>query len=291
MYKFQNINGKCEILLYSLIDGSGFEGMSAHNVIEQLKNAGDNISVIDLRINSDGGDVFEAIAMYNYLKNHRAKVNVYIDGIAASAASIVACSGKIFMPKNSMLMIHNPVGNVFGESEDMREMAAVLDKIRDNIAGIYAAKTGLSLEKCVELMNVETWISADEALNLGFADKIIEARNEKQKEEKRDWDEEIKQAVEKERARIRDIDKLNITGCSDLIYAAKYERFIDAKELAFEILTTHKATGEDTRTQSIQAKREQDANLLDQITTGIPFDIVDDSESARRYAEKINARR
>lgn len=291
MYKFENINGKCEILLYSLIDGEGFAGMTARDVITQIKNAGENVSVIDLHINSDGGDVFEAQAMYNYLKNHKAKVNVYIDGIAASAASIVACAGKVYMPSNAMIMIHNPVGNVYGESEDMREMAAVLDKIRDNIAGVYASKTGMSLEECIKLMDAETWLNADEALTFGFADKIIEARNEKKKEPPRDFDEELKQAAEQERKRIQDIDALKISGCEREIYAAKYERFIDAKELAYEILTTGKISNEDEKrdVQTVREKREADAIEIDDISAiEVKIDAREDAKSA---VKKINARR
>lgn len=290
MYKFENINGKCEILLYSLIDGSGFAGLTAREVIAQIKNAGKNVSVIDLRINSDGGDVFEAQAMYNYLKNHQAKVNVYIDGIAASAASIVACAGKVYMSSNAMIMIHNPVGNVYGESEDMREMAAVLDKIRDNIANIYASKTGMSLDECIKLMDAETWLNAHEALTFGFADKIIEARNEKKKEEPRDGTEEIKNAVKRERERMREIDALKITDCEKEIFSAKYERFIDAKELAYEILTTKRpAANVKPDKADMMKKREADATEIDDISA---LEVkIDAREAAKSAVKKINARR
>lgn len=284
MYKFQNVNGKCEIFLYSLIDGEGFFGMSARDVIDQIKNAGDNVSVIELRINSDGGDVFEALAMYNYLKNHKARVKVFIDGLAASAASIVACSGKIFMPKNAMLMIHNPVGNVYGESEDMRDMAEVLDKIRDNIANVYASKTGLELEKCIELMNNETWINADEALALGFCDEIIEARNEvKNKMDEKEFNEKVQAAVIAERERLKAIDELNAPGCEKEIYAAKYENVKDAKELAYELLTSGKFRDK-------LNDRQMDAQELQDINANFSMS-EDNSQVINAMASRLNARR
>lgn len=280
MYKFQNINGKCEILLYSLIDSMDLQGVSAQYIIEQIRNAGDNISVIDVRINSDGGDVFEAMAIYNFLKSQKARVNVYIDGIAASAASIVACAGKIFMPSNSMLMIHNPVGSVFGESEDMREMADILDKIRDNIAGIYAAKTGKTIDQISLLMKAETWLSADEALSYGFADKIIEARNKANISNKLDAD----QAVKNERARIKALDALNAPGFEARIEKAKYETFENAKDLAFEILSS-KNFANQSNNRMLDAADTQDIS-----SSGIPA-IDSLIDSAKNIAKKINERR
>lgn len=279
MYKFQNINGKCEILLYSLIDGSGFDGISAQNVIQQIKEAGENISVIDLRINSDGGDVFEAIAMYNFLKAQKARVNVFIDGLAASAASIVACAGKIFMPANSFMMIHNPVGSVFGESDDMRETADVLDKIRDTIANIYSQKTGKKIEDVTRLMKAETWLTADEAYNFGLADKIIDAKNQAKHLDTTD----IQNAVENERERIRQLDALKAPGFETRITAAKYETFENAKDLAFEILSSGKLLAN-------SKNRELDTLDTQNIYCGVRA--VDDLiDSAKNIAMKINERR
>lgn len=279
MYGFKNTNEKCEILLYSLIDNSGWDGISAQNVINQIKQAGENISVIDVRINSDGGDVFEAIAMYNFLKAQKARVNVYIDGIAASAASIVACAGKIFMPSNSMMMIHNPIGSVYGEAEDMRETADVLDKIRDSIAGIYAAKTGKNLDEITLLMKAETWLTADEAYNFGLADKIIEAKNQAKALNEND----IVLAVKNERERIRELDALKAPGFETRITAAKYETFENAKDLAFEILSSGKLLAQ-------SRNRELDAVDTQEISCGVP-QIDELIDSAKNIAKKINERR
>ena len=170
-------NNEAEILLYDVItdftdEEWGF--ISAKGLIDKVKALG-NITNITLRINSLGGDIFEAQAMYSYLKTHPANITVMIDGIAASAASVVAMSGnKIIMPENALLMIHNPAGGVYGEAEDMRDSAEILDKVRDTIANVYIARTGLERDKVIEMMNAETWLSAQEAKALKFCDEISE---------------------------------------------------------------------------------------------------------------------
>lgn len=128
---------------------------------------------ITLRINSVGGDVFEAQAMYSYLKSHPANVTVRVDGIAASAASLVAMAGdRIIMPANALMMIHNPAGFAMGEAEDMRDMADILDKVRDSIAAVYMMRTAIAREDILRMMDEETWMTAEEAHVLGFCDEV-----------------------------------------------------------------------------------------------------------------------
>lgn len=128
---------------------------------------------ITLRINSGGGSVFTAQAILSSLRRHPANVTVYIDGLAASAASVIAMAGdKIIMPSNSMMMIHNPWTGTYGEAKDMRKMADTLDSVRDSIVAAYKEKTTLDVEKIVQLMDDETWMTAAEAVELGFADEI-----------------------------------------------------------------------------------------------------------------------
>ena len=168
---------EADILLYDYI--SGFDDdewgiISAKGLINKIKALG-NIKNITLRINSIGGDVFQAQAMYNYLKSHPANITVRIDGLAASAASVVAMAGnKVIMPSNALMMIHNPAGGVWGEAEDMRGTAEILDKIRDTIANVYVAKTGLEREKVIAMMDAETWLDANEAHELKFCDEVEE---------------------------------------------------------------------------------------------------------------------
>ena len=179
MWKITNqSDSEAEVLLYDDIanfDDDKWGFISAKGLINKIKALG-NIQNITLRINSNGGSVFQAQAMYNFLRTHPANVTVRIDGIAASAASLVAMAGdKIIMPENAMMMIHNPAGGVMGEADEMRDMAEILDKIRDMIVNAYEAKTGQSREKIIDLMNAETWMSATEAHELNFCDEVDKA--------------------------------------------------------------------------------------------------------------------
>ena len=167
-----------EILLYDMISDTDSENwgiINAKGLISKVKALG-NVQNITLRINSVGGDVFEAQAMYSYLKSHPANITVRVDGLAASAASVVAMAGdKVIMPTNALMMIHNPSGGVWGEAEDMRDTAEILDKIRDTIANVYMARTGLDREKVVSMMDSETWLTATEAHELKFCDEVEES--------------------------------------------------------------------------------------------------------------------
>ncbi len=163
-----------EILLYDLIGGydENWEYQGAKNLIDKVRALGD-VKNITLRINSIGGDVFEAQAMYSYLKSHPANVTVRVDGLAASAASLVAMAGdKVIMPVNALMMIHNPAGAVMGEAEELRDVADILDKVRETIATAYVNKTGMDREKVIAMMDDETWMSAEEAHELGFCDEV-----------------------------------------------------------------------------------------------------------------------
>ena len=144
----------------------------------------DSSGHIDLRINSGGGDVFEGNAMYSLLESYKARegnsIDVYVDGIAASIASVIAMAGdNVYMSANALMMVHNPwTPAAAGGSNDLRDMASVLDKIRDTIVTVYEAKTGMDRETLGAMMDEETWFSATEAVTYGFADKLVEASEE-----------------------------------------------------------------------------------------------------------------
>ena len=128
---------------------------------------------INLRVNSPGGSVFDGTAIYNALKAHPAKVVTYVDGVAASIASIIALAGdEVRMASNAYFMVHNPWGVAIGDGEELRKMAAILDKITVVMAGTYAAKCGKPKAEVLDLMNAETWFTAEEALAAGFVDVI-----------------------------------------------------------------------------------------------------------------------
>ena len=143
---------------------------------DDLKGLG-NVKTINLHINSPGGSVFEGISIYNQLKQNKATVNVYVDGLAASIASVIAMSGDtIFMPENSMMMIHNPWTIAMGNAKEFRKQADDLDRVGEQSVKTYLAKSNgkIDEDKLRQLMDDETWLSADEAVNYGLADKILE---------------------------------------------------------------------------------------------------------------------
>lgn len=125
-------------------------------------------------INSPGGDVFAAAQIYNMLMDYAGNVTVKIDGLAASAASVIAMAGgDVYMSPVSMLMIHNPSTIAIGDSEEMLRAKALLDEVKESIINAYELKSGLSRTKLSHLMDAETWMNANKAIELGFADKIL----------------------------------------------------------------------------------------------------------------------
>jgi len=137
-----------------------------------------NITTLNVYMNSPGGDVFAGQAIYSMLKRHKATVNVHIDGIAASIASVIAMAGdSIHMPVNSMMMIHNPWSLAQGNSKDFRKMADDLDKIGLSIEQTYLAKaTNMKQEALVALLDAETWLTAQECMDLGLCDVMDEEK-------------------------------------------------------------------------------------------------------------------
>lgn len=163
--------GSVEILLYDEIGGWG---ITAKQFAQDLAAFGD-VSQINLRIHSPGGDVFAGMAIYNTLKAHPARVDVYIDGLAASMASVIAMAGdKVYMPTNAMMMIHKPWGAQGGDADDMRRYADLLDKVEGTLVQAYVSKTGKSAEEIHALLKDETWMDGGEAVAAGFADQLID---------------------------------------------------------------------------------------------------------------------
>lgn len=129
---------------------------------------------ITVWINSPGGDCVAAAQIYNMLMDYKGNVTVKIDGIAASAASVIAMAGtKVLVSPVAMLMIHNPATVAFGDTTDMAKAIAMLDEVKESIINAYEIKTGLSRTKLSHLMDAETWMDANSAVELGFADEIL----------------------------------------------------------------------------------------------------------------------
>jgi ATP-dependent protease ClpP protease subunit len=174
MRSWYAIRARAEGAEVSIYDEIGAYGVSAKSFLDELGALPDD-GPLTLRLNSPGGSVFDAVAIYNALKRHAGPVSVWIDGIAASAASYVAMAGdEVVMPENAFLMIHDPSGVVFGTADDMRAMAEALDKIKGSLVAGYAAKSGGAEDDIAALMAKEAWLDAAEAVELGFADRLAE---------------------------------------------------------------------------------------------------------------------
>lgn len=160
-----------EVQIYDEIGGWG---VSANDFKNQLEALGE-VDRIDLHIHSPGGDVFEGTAIYNILMSHPAKVEVYVDGLAASMASVIAMAGDVvYMPENALMMVHKPWGAQMGEADDFRRYADLLDKVEETLVLSYAIKTGKSEEEIKTLLAAETWFTGAEAVEAGFADQLIQ---------------------------------------------------------------------------------------------------------------------
>ncbi len=143
---------------------------------EELNAGSGNITVW---INSPGGDCVAAAQIYNMLMDYKGDVTVKIDGIAASAASVIAMAGtKVLMSPVSMMMIHNPATIAFGDKTEMNKAIEMLDAVKDSIMNAYEIKTGMSRAKISHLMDAETWMDAHKAMELGFADEIMQRADE-----------------------------------------------------------------------------------------------------------------
>jgi len=162
-----------EILIYDDIGVDWYgDGISAKSIKDKLDRMSGDITV---RINSPGGDVFEGIAIYNLLKGR--DVSVVVDGLAASAASVIAMAGaNIAVGRGAMLMIHNPWTMTVGDAAEMDKTASMLREVGASLADIYENRTGLARETISAMMDAETWISADDARTMGFVDAITDDR-------------------------------------------------------------------------------------------------------------------
>nr|WP_251073523.1 ClpP-like prohead protease/major capsid protein fusion protein [Shewanella sp. NKUCC05_KAH] len=157
-----------------IYDEIGGWGISAQQFARDLQALG-KVGTITARIHSPGGDVFEGMAIYNMIKGHPAHKVCYIDGLAASMASVIAMAfDEVIMPENAMMMVHKPWGGTLGDAEDMRKYADLLDKVEGNLVGAYQHKTGLSEDELHALLAAETWLTGREAVEKGFANTLTD---------------------------------------------------------------------------------------------------------------------
>lgn len=170
--KFYSRGTRGEIWLYGPVGDSWGEGMSAKQFATELSALG-SVNTINIRINSEGGSVFDGMAIYNQLDRHQAQIEVDVDGLAASIASVIAMAGDtISIAENAMMMIHDPWTAAFGDSSDLRKTADLLDTIKGQIANTYSKRTGMALDQVAALMSEETWMDSKTAHKAGFVDRV-----------------------------------------------------------------------------------------------------------------------
>lgn len=171
-----------EILLYGVIGDSYWEdSISAKQFADELKTIPASVKEIHLRINSPGGSVFDGMSIYEKIrseKNKGRKVIAYVDGVAASMASvIILAADEVIVGDGSLVMIHKPLVGVYGNSLELDRMITILDKIEEQMVSIYAKKSGMSRIEISKALAEETWYTSDEALEAGFADSKFEAKD------------------------------------------------------------------------------------------------------------------
>lgn len=175
----QTENSPAERTLFlngTIAEESWFDDDVTPQLFKDELNAGEGD--ITVWINSPGGDCVAAAQIYNMLSNYKGKVTVKIDGIAASAASVIAMAGKeVLMSPVSMLMIHNPMTIAMGDHAEMQKAIDMLAEVKESIINAYVLKTGLSRAKLSHLMDSETWMNANKAVELGFADGTLTRDN------------------------------------------------------------------------------------------------------------------
>jgi ATP-dependent Clp endopeptidase proteolytic subunit ClpP len=180
-WNFKNVsNDEAELTIYGYIameESWWFDILSSKQFAKDLKGLGKK-NTITVKINSGGGDVFAAHAIHNLLKENSAKIVTIVEGIAASAASVILEAGDDrIVPSNAYVMIHNPSSIVFGEAKDMLKMSETLNVIKDGIVNAYVERTGKSKEEISKMMDEETWMTGEDAVKQGFADRTSKDMN------------------------------------------------------------------------------------------------------------------
>lgn len=159
----------------SIFDEIGYWGVTAKDFISEFKAKTKDAAKVALSINSPGGSVFDGFAIFNALKASGKEITVNVMGIAASMASVIAMAGKtINMPANSMMMVHNAISGVYGDAEDLEAVVKVLKDIDNSIVATYVARTGKPDQEVRDLMSADTFMTAARAVELGFADKVVD---------------------------------------------------------------------------------------------------------------------
>lgn len=167
-----------------IYDLFGIDNISPAKVKDALKEA--DGSDVDIFINSGGGSVFAGSEIYSMIQRYKGNVVIHITGLAASAASVIACAGKCLMSATAQMMVHNVSSYANGDYKNFDKMSEILKKANEAIAAAYVQKSGMSMQDALELMDVETWLTAKDALEYGLVDGIEENQNANKQTESND---------------------------------------------------------------------------------------------------------
>lgn len=323
LFGSQNIKvkgSKAAILMWGDIGDGWWSPVSASEIAGYLSQL-DNVEEIEVRINSRGGSVFAGVALYSYLKAHKAKIKVHIDGLCASIATVIAMAGdEIHMSNSAQFMIHNPWTVATGDSKNLVAGANVLDGLKVSIINSYLTKTNLTKEELANAMDKTTYYTAEEALNAGFITNIEnnfdpknlisgeqsdltyasfqntekEGKKEMTKEELKNQHLEIYNSIlnegkEQERARFKALESLPTNEATKVIInSAKFETYKNANEIAMEILNTMNSASTPPSNDPF-AKRFEDAKNLGELgkDSGNGGESADEKRN-REIAEYLN---
>lgn len=282
-----SINGKksAKVADVYIFDEIGSFGVNAQSFISEIKDYKN--TPLNVHLNCVGGDVFEGMAIYNVLKKRSARTTVYIEGIAASMGSVVALAAdEVIMAENSLFMIHNAWGGAMGEADDLKRTAGVLEKISNEIASIYVKKTNLPLNEVKEMMDEETWLNAQEALDLGFINSVSDAIKVAAKYDvskfKNITDEEIK-------------NKLSINLKSKTM-TDELKNWFNAK--IEDIITRAKSDDVNVEAEEIEVTIADEEEVVEKLTnfeakvtelSGLITDLEGDKETLTEEVERLNA--
>lgn len=163
-----------DVFLYGDVGAGYYEGISSKDFVQELQALGD-VDTINVRVNSLGGSIVEGFAIYESLRQHKAKIRMQIDGVAASIASVIAMAGdEVAIAESAFFMIHRGWNIVIGDADEMRASAQTLEMMEENIIAAYLRRaTKSSADELFSMMKAETWLNAEAALSIGFADSIV----------------------------------------------------------------------------------------------------------------------
>jgi ATP-dependent Clp endopeptidase proteolytic subunit ClpP len=162
--------------IYDLFD---IDATSPAKVSKGITAAAEKGEPLEVYINSGGGDIFAASEIYSAIREYSGDVKIHVVGLAASAASVIACAGKSDISPTAQIMVHNVSSATSGDYHDMDKMSEILQKANETIANAYITKSGMTKEKALEIMDKETWLTADEAVELGLIDEVAGSKNVK----------------------------------------------------------------------------------------------------------------